>query len=60
LAVGVAGLISSEVYEFAAIVYPETYLTSIVLTLIFVLAGYLIAIRGVRQLNYLEILKNRD
>ncbi|MDD3894072.1 MAG: FtsX-like permease family protein [Syntrophomonadaceae bacterium] len=60
LAVGVAGLISSEVYEFAAIVYPETYLTSIVLTLIFVLVGYLIAIRGVRQLKYLEILKNRD
>ncbi|HPR92658.1 MAG TPA: FtsX-like permease family protein [Syntrophomonadaceae bacterium] len=60
LAGGVAGMVSSEVYEFRAIVYPETYLTSILLTAFFVLAGYLIAIRGISRLNHLEILKNRD
>ena len=60
LAEGVASMVSSEVYEFAAIIYPQTYLISIALTVIFVLAGYLIAIRGIRKLDHLEILKNRD
>ncbi len=60
LAGGVAGMVSSEVYEFRAIVYPETFMTSIILTIFFVLAGYLIAIRGISRLNHLEILKNRD
>lgn len=60
LAGGVADMISSEVYEFAAIIYPQTYLTSIIFTMVFVLAGYLIAIRGIKRLDHLEILKNRD
>ncbi|NLF45362.1 MAG: ABC transporter permease, partial [Syntrophomonadaceae bacterium] len=60
LAEGVANMVSSEVYEFAAIIYPQTYFISIVLTVIFVLAGYLIAIRGIRKLDHLEVLKNRD
>ncbi len=60
LAEGVARMVSSEVYEFQAIVLPKTYLLSAVLTVIFVVAGYLVAIRGIRRLNFLEILKNRD
>lgn len=60
LAEGVANMVSSEVYEFAAIIYPQTYFISIVFTVIFVLAGYLIAIRGIRKLDHLEVLKNRD
>lgn len=60
LAEGVARMVSSEVYEFQAMVFTKTYTTSVALTIAFVLAGFLVAVRGVKQLNLLEILKNRD
>lgn len=60
MAEGVANIVSSEVYELQAIVSLQTYATSAALTLIFVAAGYWIAVRNIKNMDYLEVLKNRD
>ncbi|MFZ5597034.1 MAG: ABC transporter permease [Bacillota bacterium] len=60
MAEGVARIVSGEVYELQAVVSLQTYTISTFLTMAFVFAGYLIAVRGIKNLDFLEILKNRD
>ncbi|MGE5372057.1 MAG: ABC transporter permease [Solirubrobacterales bacterium] len=60
LAEGVARLISSEVFQMAPILYLPTYAATVLLTVLFVAAGFGVAVRSVQKLDFLDVLKNRN
>ncbi len=52
--------ISTETFVWPVVLYPSTYVISAVTTTIFALAGHLLAMRRVRELDLVEVLKDRD
>lgn len=51
---------STDLYSFAAIIYPRTYLITAVIALVFVWMGQQLSIRKIKNIDMAEVLKNRD
>jgi putative ABC transport system permease protein len=52
--------ISSDLFTIPVVVYPQTYLFSALGGLIFIMAAHLFAVRGIKKLDLVEALKNKD
>ncbi len=52
--------ISSETFNWPVVVYPSTYIISLLVTAGFALAGHMLALRRVKELDVVEVLKDRD
>ncbi len=52
--------VSTEMYTMPMVVYPETYLQSAFVALIFVMIGYFFTVRRVKKLDLVEVLKDRE
>lgn len=52
--------ISSETFTWPVVVYPSTYFITILVTAGFALAGHTFALRRVKDLDLVEVLKDRD
>lgn len=52
--------ISTETFVWPVVLYPSTSVISAVSTTIFALAGHLLAMRKVKELDLVEVLKDRD
>ncbi len=60
LAEGYAKAVSTDLFSFEAIVYPLTYLLAALGGVLFVAVGYGLSVRGIRKLEFVEVLKARD
>ncbi|MGE5381570.1 MAG: ABC transporter permease, partial [Methylocystaceae bacterium] len=60
MAIGLAKAASTDLYQFEAIIYPSTYLWAAVMTGVFITVGHLLGVRGIKKLDLVEVLKNRD
>jgi len=52
--------ISSETFVWPVVVYPATYLISLVVTVCFAMAGNWLGLRRVKELDLVEVLKDRE
>ncbi len=52
--------VSTDLYTMPVVVYPDSYIQSAVVAIIFIIIGHLLAVRRVKHLDLVEILKNRD
>lgn len=50
----------SQLYVYPIVIYPQTYLVTTVLALIFVFGGYLVSMRRLSELDMVETLKDRE
>lgn len=55
-----ADAVSSELYTFQVVIYPLTYAISALLGILFIMAAYRMAVKGVKRLDLVEVLKTRD
>ncbi|MEG6520440.1 ABC transporter permease [Desulfotomaculum sp. 1211_IL3151] len=60
MAQGYVKAINTDLYSLPVVVYPSTYLYSIMGGIFFILAAYLFVVRGVKRLDIVESLKNRE
>jgi putative ABC transport system permease protein len=51
---------STDLYTIPVIIYPQTYLFSALGGICFIMVAHFLAVRGVRQINLVEVLKNTD
>jgi len=52
--------VSTELFTMPVVVYPQTYLLSAIGGIAFMMAGLLFVVKGVKKLDLVEVLKNRD
>lgn len=52
--------VNTDLFSFPAVIYPRTYIISALAAFIFVLIGLWFVVRRVKDLDMLEVLKNRD
>lgn len=52
--------ISNETFVWPVVLYPSTYVIAAVSTTLFTLAGHLLAMRRVRELDLVEVMKDRN
>lgn len=52
--------ISTDLFTLPVIISPQTYFFSALGGIMFIMAAHLLAVKGVRQLDLVEVLKNRD
>ncbi|MEN6351312.1 MAG: FtsX-like permease family protein [Syntrophomonas sp.] len=52
--------ISSETFTWPVVVYPETYVISLLVTAAFALAGHALSLQRVKELDLVEVLKDRE
>lgn len=60
LAVTFIGSIETDLYSFPVIIYPLTYVFSCLTAIFFIIIAHRLAIRGIKKINLVEVLKNRD
>ena len=60
LAVSYANKASTDVLTFQAVIYPSTYVLAALGGILFVMIAYRLAVRNVKTLDIVEILKTRD
>jgi len=60
MAGGLIKSVSTDLYQFEAIIYPSTYFFAALMALLFIAAGHFMAVRGLKRLDLVEVLKNRD
>ena len=51
---------STDLYTIPVIIYPQTYLFSALGGVCFIMVAHLLAVRGVKQIDMVEVLKNTD
>ena len=52
--------VSSDLFVIPVVVYPQTYLFAALGGLIFIMVAHLFAVRGIKKLDLVEALKNKD
>jgi putative ABC transport system permease protein len=52
--------VSTDLYSMPVIVYPESYIQSVLIALVFIFIGHLLAVRRLKNIDLVEVLKNRD
>jgi len=52
--------VSTDLYTFKAVVYPVTYALSALGGVFFIMIAYRLAVKGVKRLDLVEVLKTRD
>ncbi|WP_027363653.1 ABC transporter permease [Desulfotruncus alcoholivorax] len=57
---GYISAVSTDLFTMPAIIYPTTYIYSALGGFFFIMVAHLLAVRGVRQLQLVEVLKNKD
>ncbi|WP_347488577.1 FtsX-like permease family protein [Desulfoscipio sp. XC116] len=60
MAKGYIGAVSTDLFAIPIIIYPTTYIYSALGGFVFIVVAHLLTVRGVRQLQLVEILKNKD
>lgn len=56
----VAYAFNTDLFSFVVVIYPRTYLLSAVGGVAFILIAQLFVVKGIKQLDLVEVLKNRD
>jgi len=57
---GYIGAVSTDLYSLPVIIYPATYVYAALGSFFFIIVAHLLAVRGVKQLQLVEVLKNKD
>ncbi|MTI83177.1 MAG: ABC transporter permease [Firmicutes bacterium] len=57
---GYISALSTDLFTMPVIIYPTTYIYSALGAFFFIMVAHLLAVRGVRQLQLVEVLKNKD
>lgn len=57
---GYISAVSTDLFTMPVIIYPTTYIYSALGGFFFIIVAHLLAVRGVRQLQLVEVLKNKD
>lgn len=52
--------VSSDIFTIPVVVYPQTYLLSALGGIIFISVAHLLTVRGIKRLDLVEALKNKD
>lgn len=52
--------VNTDLYTFQAVIYPVTYVLSALGGIIFIMIAYGLAVKGVKRLDLVEVLKTRD
>ena len=52
--------VSTDLYSLPVVIYPRSYLLAVLGAITFVIIGQYLALRKVRQLDMVEVLKNRE
>ena len=52
--------VTTDLFTFQAVVYPKTYVLSALGGIFFIMLAYLFAVRSVKRLNLVEVLKNTE
>ncbi|MCL6636084.1 MAG: FtsX-like permease family protein, partial [Peptococcaceae bacterium] len=52
--------VSTDLYSLPVVVYPRTYLLSALGGVCFIMAAHFFAVKGIKQLDLVDVLKNRD
>jgi putative ABC transport system permease protein len=52
--------VTTDLFTFQAVVYPKTYVLSAFGGIFFIMLAYLFAVRSVKRLNLVEVLKNTE
>jgi len=60
MANGLAKAVSTDLFSFQAVIYPMTYVYSAIGGCVFIIIAHLFAQRGVKRLDLVEVLKDRD
>lgn len=60
LATAFINSIETDLYSFPVIIYPLTYILSGFTAIFFIIIAHSLAIRGVKRIKLVEVLKNRD
>lgn len=55
-----AASFSTDLYSLPVVIYPRSYLLAVMATILFVLMGQFLAARKIKQLDMVEVLKNRE
>jgi len=54
------GAVNTDLYSLPVIIYPTTYGYAALGSIFFIIIAHLLAVRGVKQLQLVEVLKNKD
>jgi len=60
MAKGYMNAVSTDLFTLPVTIYPTTYIYAALGGFFFILVAHLLGVRGVRQLNLVEVLKNKD
>lgn len=60
MAQGYVNSVSTDLFTLPVMVYPATYLYSALGGMFFIMVAHLFAVRGIKQLDLVEVLKNKD
>jgi len=60
MAKGYMNAVSTDMFTLPVTIYPSTYIYAALGGLLFIMVAHLLGVRGVRQLNLVEVLKNKD
>ncbi len=57
---GYISAVNTDLYSLPVIIYPATYVYAVLGSFFFIIVAHLLAVRGVKQLQLVEVLKNKD
>ena len=57
---GYIGTLSTDLYSLPVIIYPSTYVYAALGSFFFIIVAHLFSVRGIKQLQLVEVLKNKD
>ena len=57
---GYISAVSTDLFTMPLVIYPQTYFLSTAGGLLFIWVAHLVAVRGVKKLDLVDVLKNRD
>lgn len=57
---GYISAVSTDLFTMPLVIYPQTYFLSAAGGLLFIWVAHLVAVRGVKKLDLVDVLKNRD
>lgn len=60
MALGYLRAVETDLYSLPLVIYPRTYVFSALIGLFFIAVAHLLATRGIKKLDMVEVLKNRD
>ncbi len=52
--------VSTDLYSLPVVIYPRSYMIAVLAAVIFVMLGQYLAVRKIKQLDMVEVLKNRE